>query len=435
MRSTSLLTLVLFGGAAFGRDARPVAPPPVDFERDVQPILAKHCVSCHGPDKQKGGLRLDRGPDALKGGDSGAVIAPGKPADSALVKRLTAADAGERMPPNGPLTQEQIGTLARWIETGAKWPAGGATADEHWAFQPVPRPDVPRRRDANPIDAFVATKLRDSALSPSPEADRRTLIRRLKFDLLGLPPTPEEVHTFVTDRDPNAYEKLVRAYLASPHYGERWARHWLDAVRFAESNGFETNQPRPNAWHYRDYVIKALNDDKPYDVFVQEQLAGDALGADAATGFIVGGAWDEVKSPDPTLTLNQRADELHDMIGTTGSTFLGLTVACARCHSHKFDPIPQTDYYRFKAVFAGVLHGERPIRTGDPATLAKEAERLRARLGPLEAQLAALEPLADPIATAAGRAAVDPRANTERIKPVRAKFVRFVVFEANSNEP
>ena len=247
--------------------------------------------------------------------------------------------------------------------------ATAAGADEkHWSFAPVMRPALPApAKHSNPIDAFIAAKLGDNGLSLSPEADRRTLIRRLKFDLLGLPPTPEEVEAFVNDKDPGAYGKLVDRYLASPHYGERWARHWLDAVRFAESNGFEMNQARPTAYHYRDYVIKALNDDTPYDRFVREQLAGDALGADAATGFLVGGPWDQVKSPDPTLTLNQRADELHDMIGTTGSTFLGLTVACARCHDHKFDPIPQADYYQFKAVLAGVQHGERTVRGGDEA--------------------------------------------------------------------
>jgi hypothetical protein len=310
-----------------------------------------------------------------------------------------------------------------------------AIADEkHWSFQPVKRPAVPGG-SANPVDAFVVARLREKGLSPSPEADRRALIRRLKFDLVGLPPTPEEVEAFVKDDSPGAYERLVDRYLASPQFGERWARHWLDVVRFAESNGFETNQPRPNAYHYRDYVIKALNDDKPYDQFVREQIAGDTLGADAATGFLVGGAYDAVKSPDITLTLNQRADELHDIIGTAGSAFLGLTVACARCHDHKFDPIPQLDYYRVKAVFAGVQHGERPLRTGDEAARQKEAEKLRAELAEVEGKLAALEPLADPAATEVRRVPVGPRFNTERFKPVRAKFVRLVVFETNQFEP
>jgi hypothetical protein len=315
--------------------------------------------------------------------------------------------------------------------------AGGPT---HWAFAPVKRPPVPAVRLPNvelrnPIDRFVAARLGDNGLSLSPEADRRTLLRRLKFDLLGLPPTPEEVEAFVSDADPGAYEKLVDRYLASPQFGERWARHWLDAVRFAESNGFETNQPRPNAYHYRDYVIRAFNEDKPYDQFVREQLAGDTLGADAATGFLVGGAWDEVKSPDVTLTLNQRADELHDMIGTTGSTFLGLTVACARCHDHKFDPIPQLDYYRIKAALAGVQHGERPIRAGDEPARKNQAEKLRSQLVEVDDRLAALEPLADPAATEIRRPAVNPRLNVERFQPAKARFVRFVIFETNTVEP
>jgi hypothetical protein len=319
--------------------------------------------------------------------------------------------------------------------------ATAARADEkHWSFQPVKRPAVPQIRDPqppirNPIDRFVAAKLRERGLSLAPEADRRALIRRLKFDLVGLPPTPEEVEAFAKDGSPGAYEELVDRYLASPQFGERWARHWLDVVRFAESNGFETNQPRPNAYHYRDYVIKSFNDDKPYDQFVREQLAGDTLGADAATGFLVGGAYDAVKSPDITLTLNQRADELHDIVGTAGSAFLGLTVACARCHDHKFDPIPQLDYYRVKAVFAGVQHGERPLRTGDGAARKKQAEELRAELAQVEGKLAALEPPADPAATEARRPAVGPRLNTERFRPARAKFVRFVVFETNQFEP
>lgn len=311
-------------------------------------------------------------------------------------------------------------------------PAVGADAP-HWAFQPVKRFAAPT--GANPIDAFVSAKLKEKGLTLSPEADRRTLIRRLKFDLLGLPPTPEEVEAFVNDKDVNAYEKLVGRYLASPHYGERWARHWLDCVRFAESHGFEMNQPRPNAYHYRDYVIKSLNDDKPYDQFVREQLAGDALGADAATGFLVAGASDQVKSPDPVLTANQRADELHDIIGTTASTFLGLTVACSRCHDHKFDPIPQQDYYQFKAVFAGVQHGERTVRDGNEATRKLHAGKLKADLADVEARLAALEPLADPIATEPRRPPVSARGSTERFRPTQAKYVRFAVFQTTDAEP
>ena len=197
----------------------------------------------------------------------------------------------------------------------------------------------------------------------------------MTFDLIGLPPAPEEIAAFVADAAPDAYERLVERLLASPHYGERWARYWLDVVRFAESHGFEMNQGRPNAWPYRDYVIGAFNQDKPYDQFVREQLAGDLLGADVATGFLVGGPWDQVKSPDPMLTAQQRADELHDMVSTTSSTFFGLTVGCARCHDHKFDPIAQREYYAVTAVFAGVQHGDRQLRAGGPAAYAGRFEQ------------------------------------------------------------
>src|ERR1051325_7220740 len=246
------------------------------------------------------------------------------------------------------------------------WAQTDDAKKSHWAFQPVKRatlPDVNRKGwIRNPIDAFILAGREKEKLTPNKEAERATLIRRLKFDVLGLPPTPEEVDAFVKDADVNAYEKLVDRYLASPHFGERWARHWLDAVRFAESDGFETNQPRVNAWPYRDYVIRAFNEDKPYDRFILEQLAGDQIGVPEATGFLVGGPQDKVKSPDINLTLMQRSDELHDMVNTTAATFLGLTVGCARCHDHKFDPISIRDYYGMRAVFAGVRHGERPVK-------------------------------------------------------------------------
>src|SRR6185503_5137735 len=199
---------------------------------------------------------------------------------------------------------------------------------------------------------------------------------------------------FVTNKDPGAYEKLVDRLLNSPRYGERWARHWLDVVRFAESHGFEMNQARPNAWPYRDYVIRALNEDKPYDRFILEQLVGDAVGIEEATGFLVGGPWDQVKSPDPVLTANQRADELHDLVSTVGTAFLGLTVGCARCHNHKFDPIPQSDYYALVASLAGVTHGERPLKMRDAEMRERELANCRAELENVELRLDELEPTA-----------------------------------------
>ena len=258
----------------------------------------------------------------------------------------------------------------------------------------VPSVAIPKWKARNPIDNFIFAKLAEAKLSPSPEASRRALVRRLYFDLIGLPPAPAEARAFEQDKSPEAYPKLVERLLASPQYGERWARHWLDVVRFAETHGFEMNNPRPTVWLYRDSVISAFNQDKPYDRFIIEQFAGDLFGEDAATGFLVGGAWDQVKSPDPVLTAAQRADELHDMVSTTGSAFLGLTVGCARCHNHKFDPIPQTDYYAIKACLAGVQHGERKLRTPDQAARQDQAEEARQKLAKVEAALEQFEPIA-----------------------------------------
>ncbi len=296
----------------------------------------------------------------------------------------------------------------------------------------------PRSRGSkNPIDAFIRAKLAEKNLVPSPEADRRTLIRRLYLDAVGLPPTPEEVRAFERDKAPDAYEQLVEKLLASPHYGERWARHWLDVVRFAETSGFEVNTPRPGAWPYRDYVIRAFNEDKPYDRFILEQLAGDALGEDAATGFLVAGPDDLVKSPDPVLTANQRADELHDMVSTTGSAFLGLTVGCARCHNHKFDPIPQTDYYSIKAIFEGVRHGERKMKTAEAEAKEKELAERRQRLAAIDVKLAEFEPLAQTGTVEMNRlrAPVQPRQNVERFAPVAATRLRFTIAKTTDAEP
>ena len=275
--------------------------------------------------------------------------------------------------------------------------AAEPTNETHWSLQPVKRPTLPAApkqwKPRNPIDHFIFARLAGTRLAPSPEATRRVLLRRLYFDLLGLPPTPEAARAFETDKRPDAYERVVEQLLASPHYGERWAQHWLDVVRFAETHGFEMNQPRPNAWRYRDYVIASFNDDKPYDRFVAEQLAGDVLGEDAATGFLVAGSWDQVKSVDPVLTAAQRADELHDMVGTTGTAFLGMTVGCARCHNHKFDPIPQVDYYAMKACLAGVQHGERKLRTPELSAQEKEAAQSKTELEEIEKELTRFEPL------------------------------------------
>ena len=419
----------------------------IDFVNHIQPLLAKKCVSCHGPEKQKAGLRLDRKSTALKGGDDlGAAIVPGKSRESPLFRVVAGLEAGLEMPADGDkLTAAEIDLLKRWIDGGAEWPDDGSEKEggpkSHWAFQPLVRPSVPQSEGLkkleirnsklevrNPVDRFVVEAQFKRGLSPSPEADRATLIRRLKFDLLGLPPTPDEVEEFVADPEPDAYERLVDRYLASPHFGERWARHWLDVVRFAESHGFEMNNPRPNAWPYRDYVIRAFNEDKPYDEFVFEQLAGDAIGVDEATGFLVGGSWDQVKSPDLGLTLQQRADELHDMVSTTGSVFLGLTVGCARCHNHKFDPISQLDYYGMKACFAGVQHGERALRPANSSSDRpgkSDPPSLRARIAAIDAEIEKLDP----------QAKWNGVVFVEQFAPTKAKFVRMTIFATNASEP
>ena len=430
-------------------DASKLPPPAsrqVDFQRDIQPILATSCQKCHGAEKQKGGFRVDVKDVFLKGGDSHAPnVLPGKSAESPLIHFVAGLDEDMRMPQKGePLSAEQVGLLRAWIDQGAAWPDDGKTAaaaaETHWSFKPVVRPEVPKvDGSTNPIDAFIRARLAKEKLAPSPEADRRTLIRRLSFDLIGLPPTPEEVEAFIADASPDAYEKLVERLLASPRYGERWARHWLDVVRFAETTGFEVNTPRDNAWPYRDYVIRSLNEDKPYDQFVREQLAGDQFGEDAATGFIVGGSNDMVKSPDVVLTSQQRSDELHDMVATTGSAFLGLTVGCARCHNHKFDPIPQMDYFAMTAVFAGVQHGERPLKTTDRDARLKQADELRRLVTAIEGKLTQFEPLANPNTGSAGRTAlrppVHPRMNAARFAPIAAKRLRFTVNETSGLEP
>lgn len=429
---TSAVCMVLLAGPSLGQS--------VDFARDVSPIVQSRCFSCHGPDKQRGGLRLDRKAEALEGGDSGKVILAKDSAKSLLWQRVTSKDKSKRMPPTGePLTDKQLATLKAWIDGGAHWPGGDvAKSDgkrEHWAFQPLVRPSVPvvKAKDwiRNPIDAFVVHRLEKESLAHNKAADRRTLLRRLKFDLLGLPPTPEEVDAFVKDADPHAYEKWVDRFLASPHFGERWARHWLDVVRFAESDGFEMNRHRPNAWHYRDYVIRAFNEDRPYDRFVLEQLAGDAVGEDAATGFLVGGAADLVKSPDVVLTLQQRADELHDMVSTTSATLLGLTVGCARCHNHKFDPVSHVDYHAMKALFTGVQHGERPIKTGGGDS-GRELAQIKTRLTEIAKHL---EPLVARAPMPKLRPPVSRDRNVERFVPVKAKAIRMSIQATNGAEP
>jgi mono/diheme cytochrome c family protein len=388
----------------------------IDFTGQVAPLLAAKCGACHGPEDAESGLRIDLRDQAIAGGDSGSVgIVPGKPDESELFVRVSTTDKELLMPADGePLSADEQRLLRDWIAAGAVWPdeleslaellpegeAKPVKGANHWAFGPLARPAVPAAPPGTTaIDAFILERLAAAGLAMNPEADPKALIRRVSFDLIGLPPSPEVIAAFedacrAAGGTDGPYRELVDRLLASPHHGERWARHWLDVVRFAESNGFEKNEARPHAWPYRDWVIASFNADKPYDQFVKEQLCGDQLGADAATGFIVGGPKDRVGSPDPVLTANQRADELHDMVSTTGSAFLGLTVGCARCHDHKFDPIPQTDYYAMKAVFEGVQHGDRDILPPDNDERMKRIAAVRAELAPKERRIAELQPAA-----------------------------------------
>jgi hypothetical protein len=348
------------------------------FKDRVAPLLAQRCLTCHHGPKARGGLDLSTRAALLKGGDSGPALDRDRPADSVLLDVL--AGPKPRMPKTGdPLTAAQVADLRRWAEGGAPWPPGLTLKPEiprptldWWSLKPVVRPDVPAVKDArkvrNPIDAFLLARLEAAGLTFTPEADRRTLIRRLTFDLHGLPPTPEEIDDFLRDDRPDAYERLVDRLLASPRYGERWARHWLDVACYADTHGYDKDKRRPNAWPYRDYVIRSLNDDKPWGRFVTEQLAGDALApydpdALAAVGFLAAGPWDfvgHVELREGTVEKEKtRLLDRDDMVSRAVGAFCSLTVHCARCHDHKFDPIPQKDYYRLQAIFAGVERGDR----------------------------------------------------------------------------
>jgi hypothetical protein len=370
------------------------------FHEQVAAILVKNCVECHNDVTTKGGLNMGTLADMLKGGDDGPALVPGKAMESALYTMIVPETAGDKpeMPKKKPaLSTAETDLIKRWIDMGAAWPQEIVLKEKpkgdvtHWSLLPL------KPSKLTSIDAFITAKLHEKKLTMNPPADARTFIRRASFDLTGLPPTPEEAAAFEKEfiqDQATSIKHLVDRLLASPRYGERWARHWLDVVRFAESHGFEMNRVRPNAWPYRDYVIRAFNEDKPYDQFVREQIAGDQLGTDEGTGFLVAGSWDQVKGQDPVLRANQRADEMHDLVSTTGSTFLGLTIGCARCHDHKFDPILQTDYYRVRAIFEGVQHAERELRPADADQRMKQAEGVRAEIAKVDAALARFQPRA-----------------------------------------
>ncbi len=391
----------------------------IEFQRDIKPILTKACIECHGPEKKRSGLRLDSRAEALKGGDSGAVLHPGQAARSRLFLIVAGLDADVKMPPKGkpPLSAEEIGHLRAWIDQGVKWPADAPIVMEgkksdHWAFQPVRRPPLPEIRNPkseirNPIDSFIFASLAKHQIALSPEADRTTLIRRLSLDLIGLPPGSAEVDAFLNDRSPDAYEKVVERLLASPHYGERWGRLWLDAGRYADSDGYEKDSGRPFAWRWRDWVIEAFNRNLPYDRFVIEQLAGDLLpNATREQKIATGFHRNTLTNREGGVDREQfRVEALVDRVNTTAKVFLGSTLGCAQCHDHKYDPFAQREYYQFLAFFNSDAEVDLPVL--NPAEQA-EYSRKKAEHDALRKPLAA--------AVEEEKKKLDPKLSAKEIK-------------------
>ena len=401
------LTELIFAPASESQPAAPVVPASIDistvhfpadgkidFIRDVQPILAHDCYECHGPTKRSGSLRLDNKQSVFQGGKSGPEVLAGKSGDSILIHRILGLDNQKRMPVNAaPLSDEHVRILRAWIDQGAKWPDNasfaGGVEDKHWSFVKPVRPQLPKVQDEkwcrNPIDYFVLARLEKEGLKPSPEADRTTLIRRLYLDLVGLPPTPEQVDAFIADDRPDAYDRLVNRLLASPHYGERWGRHWLDVARYADTNGYEKDLPR-SIWPYRDWVINALNNDMTFDQFVIQQIAGDML-PDAtpeekiATGFHRNTMLNEEGGIDVE---EFRFKSIVDRVQTTSTAFLGLTMQCAQCHNHKYDPISQKEYYQFFAMLNNADEPDMPVPDPDITAQRKTAQ---ANIDKMESEL------------------------------------------------
>ncbi|QDV69799.1 Planctomycete cytochrome C [Rosistilla carotiformis] len=423
-----------------------VAEDPIDFVEQVRPIFQTHCYACHAEAKQKSGFRLDIKSAAFDGGDGyGAAIVPGEIDESPLIELITSDDADTRMPPEGSgLSPAEIDLLRRWVQQGAAWPEGVDLASledrtDHWSFKPLAFPidaavsdsqtaadgQVDAANDLR-IDAFVQNELQRHGLAFSPAAPRRDWLRRVSFDLIGLPPTPQQIAEFEQDDSSEAFGRVVDRLLASPRYGERWGQHWLDVVRYADTHGFEVNTPRPNAWPYRDYVIAAFNNDTPYDQFIHEQLHGDTLQQDAATGFLVTAAAllpGQIGKDDASKRL-ARQDELAEIVINTGEAFLGLSVGCARCHDHKFDAISHTDYFAMQAFFSGVKYGERPIASDDSDRRRRQAAKLAARVDEIENELQQAADIAMPTAT-------DPQMNSLEFEPIDARFVRFTIHDCN----
>jgi len=398
------------------------------YKTKVKPILIEHCFKCHGDDAAaiKGGLALTSNAAIIEGGDSGSAVDRDSPAESLLLSAIRYEDY--EMPPAGKLAAEKIDVLTQWVEQGAKIPADeeknldladhavpevNDETKKWWSFQPVQRPDLPEIAStewpANEIDYFILANLESVSLAPAPPATRQELIRRAYYDLIGLPPTPAQVAAFVADDDPQAYEKLIEQLLASPHYGEKWGRHWLDLVRYAETNSFERDKAKPSVWRYRDYVIRSFNDDKSYDQFLIEQLAGDEIENPTsesiiATGYYRLGQWDD----EPADPKQVEYDELDDILGTTTQTMLGLTVNCARCHDHKIDPIPQRDYYRLLSFFENIRRfrneddtilkpsSQSVAREQTDAEVTAEREKFEAEVAEFQQKMDAIVAIAKP---------------------------------------
>ena len=368
MRALFAVLALAMATVASAQELPPAATETVDFAKQIRPIFEQRCVGCHGPEQQFNGLRLDRKPDALRGGASGPAILPGDSANSRLIHLVAGYQVKVVMPPTGDaLTAQQVGLLRAWIDQGARWSDDSAGAAEtkplHWAYAPRGNPTPPEVSGAgNAIDQFILDRLRQEQIEPAPEADRRTLLRRLSLDLTGLPPTREQMQTFLADQSPEAYENAVDALLRSGHYGEKWAMHWLDQVRYADSDGYEKDNVRPHAWRYRHWVIEALNRDMGFDQFTVEQIAGDLLAnptADqlTATGF----HRNTLKNREGGVNYEQfRFEENVDRVHTVATVWLGSTIGCSQCHNHKFDPFLQQDFYRFFAFFNNIEEGFAP---------------------------------------------------------------------------
>jgi len=433
-RAISILSVVVW-------QVTPSHAAPIDFVRDVRPIFEAHCYDCHSGETRKSGLRLDVKSAAMKGGDHhGPDILPGKAMESPLIHFVTTDNVDEIMPPEGgPLSGEEIEILTRWIAEGAVWPEGVDAVrlddpEDHWSFKPV---KFSAKRfpssggEINPIDRFIDAKLAEHGLRRSVPADPVTWLRRVTFDLIGLPPTPEEVSDFRKQGD---REAVVDRLLSSPRYGERWGQHWLDVVRYADTHGFEVNTERPNAWPYRDYVIQAFNADTPYDQFIREQIAGDAFGKDAATGFLVTASVllpGQIGKDEPSKRL-ARQDSLDEIVTNIGQTFLGLSIGCARCHDHKFDPITAKDYYAMQAFVAGVEYADRDLRTAEADAARAEATRLTIRQEEIDRALASFVPRAK---SGVERAMINARENADRFAPSKARRLRFTIEATTNLEP